>query len=264
MVYTRQLRRAGRRKDSECSECTTEQLLQDGSSASVSRAPARGSAAGSPVHAPRERSRRRHRREMVLVAEPLGAAPGSIEPGLRACTVVGGAVAAQTGNRRHVLVAAGVRRCVPAVEPGRVVAELGEPRLDARDLWGASVDARPRSKKGVLWASSLDARRGGSTQLKTQSTSSPAVATADAFRSSPASPNHAAMAARPGRPRKALRAAACVIILERPRVLAPSFGRDAFSRDLLDARRENAVEIASTFHTGCSMRSGRAPGHVEL
>ena len=112
---------------------TTEQLLQDGSSASVSRAPARGSAAGSPVHAPRERSRRRHRREMVLVAEPLGAAPGSIEPGLRACTVVGGAVAAQTGNRRHVLVAAGVRRCVPAVEPGRVVAELGEPRLDARD-----------------------------------------------------------------------------------------------------------------------------------
>ena len=99
---------------------------------------------------------------------------------------------------------------------------------------------------------------------ETQSTSSPAVATADAFRSSPASPNHAAMAARPGRPRKALRAAACVIILERPRVLAPSFGRDAFSRDLLDARRENAVEIASTFHTGCSMRSGRAPGHVEL
>ena len=152
----------------------------------------------------------------MLVAEPLGAAPGSIEPGLRACTVVGGAVAAQTGNRRHVLVAAGVRRCVPAVEPGRVVAELREPRLDARDLWGASVDARPRSKKGVLWASSLDARRGGSTQLKTQSTSSPAVATADAFRSSPASPNHAAMAARPGRPRKALRAAACVIILERP------------------------------------------------
>ena len=148
---------------------------------------------------------------MVLVAEPLGAAPGSIEPGLRACTVVGGAVAAQTGNRRHVLVAAGVRRCVPAVEPGRVVAELGEPRLDARDLWGASVDARPRSKKGVLWASSLDARRGGSTQLKTQSTSSPAVATADAFRSSPASPNHAAMAARPGRPRKALRAAACAL-----------------------------------------------------
>ena len=215
-------RRAGRRKDSEC---TTEQLLQDGSSASVSRAPARGSAAGSPVHAPRERSRRRHRREMVLVAEPLGAAPGSIEPGLRACTVVGGAVAAQTGNRRHVLVAAGVRRCVPAVEPGRVVAELGEPRLDARDAVNFFARCCDRGRVSFVAGFAEPCCDGRETRPSEEG------------------------------------AEGCRL---RNYVLAPSFGRDAFSRDLLVARRENAVEIASTFHTGCSMRSGRAPGHVEL
>ena len=157
----------------------------------------------------------------MLVAEPLGAAPGSIEPGLRACTVVGGAVAAQTGNRRHVLVAAGVRRCVPAVEPGRVVAELGEPRLDARDAVNFFARCCDRGRVSFVAGFAEPCCDGRETRPSEEG-------------------------AEGCRLRNYSRTAAFWLLL------------------LDETRRENAVEIASTFHTGCRMRSGRAPGHVEL
>ena len=98
---------------------------------------------------------------------------------------------------------------------------------------------------------------------ETQSTSSPAVATADAFRSSPASPNHAAMAARPGRPRKALRAAACARARAGPRQTLGTMSFDSrpfyLRLQAVQGRREDSLLARQRVDFARACGSARPP-----